>query len=103
VVEPPSLTTVAPGSPPADLFRADLPPAALPQLPLAPLPAAPEFGLFGYQPELRPTDLEAAGSATALPTESPQLPLPIVLATILLAAVGTALVRSGAFSASADE
>lgn len=100
MVEPPPPTTVVPGSPPAELFRADLPPAALPQLPLA---AASEFGLFGYQPERRPTDLEAAGFATALPTESPQLPLPIVLATILLAAVGTALARSAAFSASRDE
>jgi len=56
--------------------------------------AAPEFGLLGFEPSPGPTDLAAAGTATALPSESPTLPRPIVLATLLLAAVGTVAVRS---------
>jgi hypothetical protein len=112
---PPATLRAALPAPPPATTRAALPPPPLPPVSAAPdvgllpppvsaapefglLPpvsAAPEFGLLGFEPNRRPTDLAAIGTATALPTETPTLPRPMVLATLLLAAVGTFAVRSG--------
>lgn len=55
---------------------------------------APQFGLLGYSETAPSTsDVEAAGSAAALPATPEDLTTPTVLATLVIAGVGTVLVR----------
>lgn len=54
----------------------------------------PEFGMLGYRAGHGPSDDAAAGSATVLPARPDGLATPVVIATLALAGVFAALVRS---------
>jgi len=66
-------------------------------LPAMPDTHVPEFGLLGYREDPGATDLAAAGSASALPTAPKDDGIPAVTATLMLAGVGTVLVRVAVF------
>lgn len=66
-------------------------------LPAMPDTHVPEFGLLGYREDPGATDIAAAGSASALPTAPEGDVIPAVTATLVLAGVGTVLVRIAVF------
>lgn len=68
--------------------------AVPPGLPPVPAGHVPEFGILGSHTSPRAGDLAAAGSATVLPVRPDGLTTPVVVATLAVAGVLAALLRS---------